>query len=57
VTDLSQQDMSDVARSAGQEAPAGGFDKTVPNTDDTGRVILGGACGGVRVNNKDKVRW
>jgi hypothetical protein len=33
-----------------------GFDKTVLCTKDAGRVILGGACGGVKANNMDKVR-
>jgi hypothetical protein len=54
---LSQQGISDVASTAGrQEAPTRGFDKTVLSTKDAGRVILGGACGGVKANNKDKVR-
>jgi hypothetical protein len=56
MADLSQQGMSDVAATAGQEAPRGGFDKTNPSTEDAERIIFGSACGGVNVNNKEKVR-
>jgi hypothetical protein len=56
MTDPSQQTFSDVAPTARQEAPTRGLDMTVLSTKDAGRVILGGACGGVKGNNKDKVR-
>jgi hypothetical protein len=56
MVDLSQQGISDAAPIAGQKAPARCFDKTVLGTKDAGRVILGGACGGVKVNNEEKVR-
>jgi hypothetical protein len=54
---LSQQSITDVAPTAGQEAPTRGFDKTVLSTKDAGRVVLGGACGGVKANNKGKVHY
>jgi hypothetical protein len=56
MANLSQQGISDAASVAGQDAPARGFDKIVLSTKDAGRVILGGACGGVKANNMDKVR-
>jgi hypothetical protein len=57
MADLSQQGLSDAAPAAvGQDALARGFANTVLSTKDAGRVILGGACGGVKANNKDKVR-
>jgi hypothetical protein len=56
LADLSQQVISDVALTIGQEASTDGFPKTVLCTKDAGRVILGGACGSVKMNNKDKLR-
>jgi hypothetical protein len=40
----------------GQESPTYGVDRTAVATKDAGRVIIGGACGGVKANNEDKVR-
>ncbi len=57
MADFSQQVIPDVAHAVKQEVPTRGFHKTVMCTKDTGRVILGGACGGVKANNKDKVRY
>jgi hypothetical protein len=56
MADPSQQGISDAASVAWQDSPVRGFDKTVLSTKDAGRVILGGACGGVKANNMDKVR-
>ena len=53
---FSQHGISDGAPDVGEDAPARDFDKTVLCTKDAGRVILGGACGGVKANNTDKVR-
>ncbi len=52
----SQQIISNIAISAGQELPTDRFRKAILCTKDAGRVVLGGACGGVKANNKDKVR-
>jgi hypothetical protein len=57
MADLSLQGIFDVAPAVGQEAPTCGFHKTVLCTKDAGRVILGGACGGVKANDKDKLRY
>ena len=56
MADLLQQVIADVAPAVGQEASMRGFPKTVLCTKDAGRIILGGACGSVKVNNKDKLR-
>lgn len=57
MTDLSQQVIPAVAPTVGQEALTCGFRKTVLCIKDAGRVILGGACGGVKANNKNKLRY
>jgi len=56
MTNLSQQNISDVTLAVGQEAPMCGFHKISLCTEDAGRVILGGASGGVKVYNTDKLR-
>jgi hypothetical protein len=52
----SKQSISKFIPTVEEEAPAGGFYKSTPCTKDAGRVILGGACGGVKANNRNKLR-
>ena len=45
-----------VAATVRQEASTSIYYRTAQCTEDFGRVLIGGACGSVKANNKDKVR-
>ena len=55
MTGLSRQGVSNIAAAVEPEAGRG-FAIAVLLIKDPGRVILGGACSGVKANNKDKLR-